>query len=281
MTQRPRFRDRRDDERFEEIGYVVVPAAARPSLRALRRLHRRMVGRTPPGFHSTMYSPDEVAKKRVNDELTALLRPLLDQLLVDHRPLLSSFVAKGRGDDRAMPPHQDWSFVDESAHASLNVWVPLVDVDDRNGAMHVLPRAHRLPLTIRGTDTPNPFAAIEDLVSDRMVSLEMSAGDVLVHDHRVIHGSPPNRSRRQRVVAGCAVVDPSARILHFRQNGTRMERYEVEDRFFTDHTYGSAAFPASAGRAVTVELTNPTFQPDDVLPVLDLSDVETSRPDHG
>lgn len=265
MTQRPRFRDPSLDERFDEIGYVVVPDAGRRSLRALRRLHRQVVGTTPPGFHSTMYSTDGVAKERVNGELTALLRPLLDDLFADHRPLLSSFVAKGRGDGGAMPPHQDWTFVDEPAYASMNVWIPLVDVDGRNGAMQVLPRAHRLPLTIRGTDTANPFAAIENLVAERMVSLEMCAGDVLVHDHRVVHGSPPNTSRRQRVVAGCAVVHPAARIVHFRQAGMCLERYDVEDRFFTDHTYGNAAFPSSARRVATIDFTNPTFQADDLV----------------
>jgi hypothetical protein len=266
MELRPHFRDRRVDERFEREGYVLLPGAARAQVRPLRQLHRRLVGRSPGGFHSTLYSPDATHKRAVNAEVVAILGPLLDEWFEGHEPLLTSFISKGRADGGGpMPPHQDWSFVDEHVAASLNVWVPLTDVDDRNGAMSVLPGGHRLPFTIRGTDTPNPFREVEDLARRQMVEVPMRRGDVLVHDHRVLHASPPNRARRARVVAGCAVLPAGAERLHFRQlaDGT-LERYRVEPTFFTEHTYGSAELPPSAAPAGTVAFVQPTFGADDL-----------------
>jgi hypothetical protein len=43
-----------------------------------------------------------------------------------------------------------------------------------------------------------------------------------------------------------------------------MERHVLEDRFFTDHTYGVAEFPDSARREAVVDYANPLFDEDDL-----------------
>ncbi len=273
MGQRPTFRDRALDRRFEELGYVVVPGAARDVVDPLVAVHRRLVGDAPTGFHSTPYTDDAELKRAVDREIRGALGPVVDPLLEDWRGILGSFISKRRGEDSGMPPHMDWTFVDEPELASVNVWVPLVDVGRRNGAMSVLPRSHRVPFTIRGTGTDNPYSEVEEVAAARMVRLDMRAGDVLLHDHRVLHSSPPNRSRRPRLVAGMAVVPRGARAVHYRQapDGT-MVRHVLDDRFFTDHTYGADDLPPSAVVDGVVRFSNPSFEPSD-LPVADRAGV--------
>jgi hypothetical protein len=264
---RPRLTDPRLDAVLEEQGYVVVPGAGKGRLRAMRTAHRRTMGRVPEGFDSTIYSGDEARKRAVHQALLEAMAPVLDALLSGYAPLLTSFVTKGRSEGGTMPPHQDWTFVDEQTSASLNVWIPLVDVDHRNGAMSVLPGGHRMPATIRGTDTPNAFRAVEDEVTGRMVELPMRAGDVLVHDHRLLHASPPNRRRRPRVVAGCAVIPETAAPIHFRQVGPhRVERYELDPSFYVEHTFGAEGLPASARRVATIDFEQPVFSIRDLPP---------------
>lgn len=272
---RPRLKDPRLDAELEEQGYVLVPGAGRERLRAMRRAHRRTMGRVPAGFDSTIYSSDETRKRTVHRELLGAMAPILDTLLTGHRPLMSSFVTKGfvtkaHPETGTMPPHQDWTFVDEDVSSSLNVWIPLVDVDDRNGALSLLPGGHRMPFTVRGTDTPNPFRAVEEAVAAQMVELPMRAGDVLVHDHRVLHSSPPNRRRRPRVVAGCAVIADAAAPIHFRQVGPdRVARYELDPSFYLEHTFGADTLPPSARWAATVDFEQPVFTDRDLLGLQD------------
>jgi hypothetical protein len=265
VSERPRFRDAALDERYERDGYVLVPAAAREQVAALRASYRRLVRRTPRGFHSTPYSQDATLKRAVNDDIQRLLRPAVDALLTDVRPLLGSFITKGRGDDGKMPPHMDWTFVEEPAATSMNFWVPLVDVGHRNGAMSVLPRGQLVPHTIRGSGTSNPFCNIEAAAQGHMVEVPMAAGDVLIHDHRLLHASPPNRSLRPRVVAGCALVGAHTPAVHYRQSGPgELTRHELEDRFFTDYTFGDTDMPPSARATGTVRFENPELVEDDL-----------------
>lgn len=261
MAGRPEFRDHALDDRFEEYGYVVVPGAARRQLRPLRRIHRSLVDHVPPGFHSTPYSSDHAHKKAVNIGIQEALLPVVDTLLCRYRPLLASFISKGSDESGRMPPHMDWTFVDEPEFSSMNFWVPLIDVDHYNGAVSVLPRGHRVPHTIRGSGTDNPFDEIEGEVAKLMVEHPMRAGDVLIHDHRVLHASPPNRTRRPRVVAAMALIPEHAKAVHYRKEADgSLVRYELEDRFFTDHTYGEAQLPASAHRVAPVGFRNPQLR---------------------
>ncbi len=266
MSERPRLSNDELDARYERDGYVVVRGAAASIVRPLLSTHRRLVGKTPAGFHSTPYFQDLELKRAVHRELTAALSPVVDELVTGHRVLLSSFISKRRGADGVMPPHQDWTFVDEPDASSMNFWVPLVDVDRRNGALSVLPGGQRVPPNIRGSGTDNSFARVEQFAAGRMVELEMSAGDVVIHDHRLLHASPPNTRRRPRVVAGCALVPADVPALHYRQIAPgRLEKFELEDRFFTDHTYGDPTFPPSARLLGTVEHHNPVFDEADLL----------------
>ena len=266
MSERPRLSNDELDARYERDGYVVVRGAAASIVRPLLSTHRRLVGKAPAGFHSTPYFQDLELKRAVHPELTAALSPVVDELVTGHRILLSSFISKRRGEEGVMPPHQDWTFVDEPGASSMNFWVPLVDVDRRNGALSVLPGGQRVPTNIRGSGTDNSFARVEQFAAGRMVELEMSAGDVVIHDHRLLHASPPNSRRRPRVVAGCALVPADATAVHYRQVAPgRLEKFELEDRCFTDHTYGDPTFPPRARLLGTVEHHNPVFDEADLL----------------
>src|SRR5690606_6148058 len=107
---------------------------------------------------------------------------------------------KWPGDDGIKHIHQDWSFVDEDLHRSVGLWVPLVDVDEANGTLYVLPGSHRVLRQVRPAPglpagAPNP---VTELDFDDLDPVPLRVGQAIAYDQAVVHGSPPNRTDAPR-----------------------------------------------------------------------------------
>jgi len=53
--------------------------------------------------------------------------------------------------------HQDMTLVDESKFSGINIWVPLVDLTEKNGVLQVLPGSHRIFPRYRGSTIPGIY----------------------------------------------------------------------------------------------------------------------------
>lgn len=73
----------------------------------------------------------------------------------------------------------------------------------------------------------------------------MQAGQVLVHDHRTLHCSPPNRTNHRRLATAIAMVPNEAVSIHYFRNAEsgKVEVYEAETEFFMKYTYGKNTIP--------------------------------------
>lgn len=101
----------------------------------------------------------------------------------DFVPAYESMVMKSAGDGAPVPWHQD--AVHPRRHRLFNVDVYLDDSRTGAGALHVIPGSQG-----RRTDA----CALAETYGWELpgaIEVELDAGDVLVHDDMVVHGSPP------------------------------------------------------------------------------------------
>ena len=84
----------------------------------------------------------------------------------------------------------------------VTLWLAVDDSDVENGCMRVLPATHTMQLhdmvqaegeSVLGSQIPPEL--IEDFEA---VDLVLKAGDVSVHNPRIVHGSNANHSDRRR-----------------------------------------------------------------------------------
>lgn len=101
----------------------------------------------------------------------------------DFVPTYESMVIKAAGDGAPVPWHQD--AVHHRRHRLFNVDVYLDDSRSGAGALHVIPGSQR-----QRTDAC-ALAETHGWQLPGAIEVEMQAGDVLVHDDMVVHGSPP------------------------------------------------------------------------------------------
>jgi hypothetical protein len=101
----------------------------------------------------------------------------------DFVPTYESMVMKTQGDGAPVPWHQD--AVHARRHRLFNVDVYLDDSRAGAGALHVVPGSQ-----VRRTDAC-ALAETHGWALPGAIEVEMEAGDVLVHDDMIVHGSPP------------------------------------------------------------------------------------------
>jgi Phytanoyl-CoA dioxygenase (PhyH) len=253
----PRFADPADQEAFDRDGYLVGPDLDAGQLDGLRALWAEVGPGEVDGIWSNVHVLDPATNRRVDQAITEAFRPLVERVLVDGRLAGASFLVKGTGPASASEPHQDWNNVDEHRALSLSMWCPLVDVDEANGALQVLPGSHRLRPTVRSIDTPSLTVGFADAdAADAVRAVPLPAGRCVFYAHNLFHGSRPNRGDRSRVAVTSGVLPDGVQHVHYRRRGDGFEELAVERDFYFSGMADMAAgrLPDSARVARTVSV---------------------------
>lgn len=205
----PHAVDPLDVAQLDSLGYVVRPMLRPADIDALWALFESLPVAYGTGFTATLAQLDHAENLRVSAAIEAVVLPRLDGLVEGFRPIGSTFLVKGSGEEGAMVVHQDWNSVDERVAQSVNIWCPLSDVGLEDGPLEVVPGSHRWFSSFRSPLLPSVQVPFETEIESVLQPLPVPAGTAIVYSHALLHGSRENRSGRPRVVVqmGMAPVD--------------------------------------------------------------------------
>jgi len=115
----------------------------------------------------------------------------------------SNFFIKPPHSSSTVGWHQDTYYWPLEPKISTTVWVAFEDVDEENAAMKVIPRSHKAGLLkhSRSSDTDSVLTLECEggqFREDAAVSLNLRAGQVSLHNDKLVHGSGANHSSRRR-----------------------------------------------------------------------------------
>ena len=115
----------------------------------------------------------------------------------------SNFFIKPPHSSSTVGWHQDTYYWPVDPKISATVWLAFEDVDEQNAAMRVIPGSHKAGLLkhSRSTDTDSVLTLELEggqFRDDTAVSLNLKAGQISIHDDKIVHGSLANRSDRRR-----------------------------------------------------------------------------------
>jgi hypothetical protein len=238
---RPVLRDPRLQEAFDRDGFVVVDLAPPDLVASLLATYDELDSGITSGYYPSLMSDDRDYKSATHRAVTDRLWPRFGALLDGYAPLLGVFMVKHPGPDTEVVPHQDWIVADESERPTMNAWVPLSPLDDESGHMRMLPGSHRWLAGLRGSPTfPTSWEGVWERVRDElMVTVPVEVGQALVYDIRVLHGTPPNRSPRTRVVSSLyAIPDGVPSVHYYRDPDGTVAGYRVPMDFCTTFVIG-------------------------------------------
>lgn len=224
-----------DGAALRRDGHVSVTLLSEAQVDELAALAGQLEPIRTWDFFASGNDLDRADARRVHDAILAVVAAPLAQLLPDHRPFLASFLSKAAHSPTTVEFHQDLTYTDERTHRSLVVWIPLDDVDEDAGAMQVVPGSHRLVDGMRpGGAEPLPTAALHDELSTRASTVALRAGDALLYDPALVHGSPPNTGDRPRIAVGVALAPADASLVHAHLVDGELQVFEVDEAYHLD-----------------------------------------------
>lgn len=235
------FVETRLEQMFREKGYVIVPFLTDSELNEISSEFFRSKPAIDKGFHATSTNNDLNYRRSIHQLISRIYTPLAQKFIKSYEPVYASFVVKEPGQEGNFPLHMDWSMVDEREFVSLAFWTPLVDTNPLNGALEVLEGSHLLGHSYRGG--PTLFQAFDHLKHPnpklKLRKLYLKAGETVIYDHRLFHGSSPNLTKETRPALNFTMRPAESTLIHYHQERNIIRKYLIDNEFFLNYIMGN------------------------------------------
>ena len=226
--------DKQLDLILSDEGYVVVSFLEMEDVKTLIDFFYENHPTEIPGFYATAHSSDIQFRNKMNNKIKDVFANSINQFFNNCSALGGSYVVKSKLQEERLHPHQDWSIVDETKFRSFNIWVPLVNLNENNGSIRVIPRSHLWVDNYRGPNISDYFSKSNDKIWEHMQTLNMKAGEALIYDHRLFHASFPNKTDQLRVATVFGIIPNEAQMFYYFGDKEAVDVYESSVEFFME-----------------------------------------------
>lgn len=237
------------NEQFEKDGYVVIPFLKPEEVAELRQLYFDTLPNSGGIIQSddiglkdaisydfTFIDKNIDYKRQVFDIITSRFKKQVDVYLDDYKPVIANFIRK-KSKNGEVPLHQNWAFVDERKSTSVSIWCPLVDSNEQNGTLQVVPGTHKRYGEFRGPMVPWELNDIkEDIIKKYLVPMNIKAGTAVILDDSIVHYSALNLSDELRLAIQLILIPAEEKSIHYhldpQVNPNKIEVLEVDVDFY-------------------------------------------------
>lgn len=255
----PLFTNVEHQSYFEKNGFIKLNALDANDIQTLTDFlfQSGIKKETDYGFYVGMDHEDKKLVSTMMQKIEQIAMPKLAPYLKDYQLITASYVIKDTNTKGVVPPHQDWTFVeDETQHCSVTCWIALVDTNMENGCMGVIKGSHKFLNNVR----PSPSPQVPSPLAKHMFSmfpyfelLPMKAGEALIFDNRTFHASPPNITAMPRIAVGLSFTQKDASLCHYYcKPGTKdtLLKYKIDPVFFMKYDNGTLSKMYDAGKVI-------------------------------
>lgn len=226
--------DRTAAASLDRDGFAVIRLLDPASLATLREQFDREIPSPAPGFTASPAVRAPLDNLTSSRTIVDVVRGPLAAVAVGFDVIGAAFLAKGPDPSGRMEVHQDFTSVDERRGCSVNVWCPLDDVDEEGGCLEMVPGSHRWFDWLRGPSVPSVQLPFGPDVDPHLVGVPVRAGEAVVYDHRLLHGSRRNRTGSIRVAVqiGLRPVELPLVMAFAVDGSSAVELREVDEAFY-------------------------------------------------
>ena len=274
ISHEPILRDPQLNSLLFEEGYVTFPFLDLTEVDKLKQIFNNHHHELKPseGLHVSSHIKPEQEIDQISNEIQEVFEDAIGRHVENGMTLGGTFLTRPPHQTEPLHPHQDWSIVDESRFRSYTIWVPLSDVDENNGCLHVLPRSHEYARGYRHVSIDSIFGQIYDTVWKHIKPIPLRAGKAIIFDHALGHASKPNTTSEPRIIATHSLISRNPEMRFYWNNNGTIEEYAGEKNFYNTEE-------AKTGPISLQKIRNLDFKPYQLTEqeFLTLAGVEFSR----
>lgn len=203
------------EDELNQNGYIVVPGLEKSKISYyLSEAHNLLRNIDTDKYNfNTASDFNHSIRTHTFQRIAKDFTPILNEIFFNFEIIMGIiFIKRPSPDTKSQVGlHFDPTLLpNENIQRHLNVWVPLIDVDEKNGALWVVPRSHKIFAPAHAITITFPFSNIQNSVFQYGKCIKMKAGEALIFDNRLIHYSLQNFSKIDRPSIVLSFVPPES-----------------------------------------------------------------------
>ena len=210
-------------QEYNENGYVIVRNAIDAELASETAEHVHWLAKKHPDtrpeqFHHDMLVADPFMHRLVGDDR---LLDIVEQFIGPNIALYAAhYIAKPPYQGQRVLWHQDGTYWPLEPMEVTTIWLAATQSTRENGCLRVLPGTQNNRLLSRAElqdvdDGKNVLSSgihPSQIDDSHVVDLELQAGDISIHNPKIIHGSEDNTSDKWRIGLTLRYIPTSTRV---------------------------------------------------------------------
>lgn len=213
-------------------GYIVLPLFNEKIVDALKALFLKNTIANEKGLLPSLRYRCSYKKIEEYNDLAAIVDAPLKRYFEGFDYVANHFITKTANTPDEFRLHQDWNVTDESKFIAAHIWSPLQDTDEQNGGLFVVKGSHHFFNNFRSGSLGIPFITATEKVKQHITSLKLKAGEAVIYNQALFHGSHPNNTNTdRRVVLSCIKPKEAPMLIYHKvsaeDNETRIKTYNI------------------------------------------------------
>ncbi|MFN8263211.1 MAG: phytanoyl-CoA dioxygenase family protein [Chitinophagales bacterium] len=226
------FKDNKLNEEIDENGYSVIPFLSNEEIKILTEYYNTNYTKET-GIQFSTFIDEFEAKLRTNKIINEITERAVKEYFTNYKIFMSGFIVKNNDKKSELVIHQDMSLVDESKFNPINIWIPLCNINNKNGALQLLKGSHKIFYTYRNANISNMYSKNYNLIKEYLTPIHIKAGYAIVFNSSIVHYSGNNESDENRIAIKIFMSNKDAVITipYYDKEKNKIELFEQDDDF--------------------------------------------------
>lgn len=192
-----------------------------------------------PSSYSSVSCVSASDRRKIHDYIQHTIQNELSEIFDDFKVGITLLYSRHPDNNYFLDWHSDPSIIlNESTEPVYGFWCPLVDIDHTSGGFILVPGSHRLSNKLNGSYQTWDWMLSENrrILDKYGVGFNLKAGEAIIFDTRIVHGSKPNYSGIERDNFVIRVLHKNSELINVNYKGknkgtlyTQDENYFIRD----------------------------------------------------